>query len=28
MAKVALHAYDLGWESNSKPVAVYIGFVK
>ena len=28
LQKVSLHQYDLGWESATPPVAVYIGFVK
>ena len=28
MPKVALHAYDLGWESNSRPTSIFIGFIK
>jgi hypothetical protein len=28
LQRVSLHQYDLGWESATPPVAVYIGFVK
>ena len=28
MPQVALHLYDLSWESNSRPLAVFIGFIK
>lgn len=28
MPKVALHTYDLGWESNSRPTSIFIGFIK
>ena len=28
LQKVSLHQYDLGWESATPPVAVFIGFVK
>ncbi len=28
LQKVSLHSYDLSWDSHSRPVAVFIGFIK
>jgi len=28
LQKVSLHSYDLSWDSHSRPLAVFIGFIK